>query len=367
MYVVLKAGKFTINFNFEIVLNPLKIGSCTLLAACQHRNSEKKTLGVFNVILFFKQQIPVVSQQQQPQKAFTGYAQAVISGHSNKNNNRHTQQQPQQQSTGASHQSVSTTSYSVHNIASSTTTPAFTSQSSSQAHHISTVQHHYPQQTQHNQSHSKHSGGSVKANTDKGKRHNSNTITASGDNISTASSINSKDNCWSGRRKDELLKGMAGGSRKAVNGSSGDGKIEEGMSTTMVTHSSSDQLPATTTTHKSEGEDLDGATGSKPKRKRNRRRRKKSKSDANNSESQGGGVSDGPYELHRAHSSSNVSRTSTMDNEILHFEDEDEFPNLLSAVGGLSDGNSANNQASLSYSDILKGQQQNYHSHVGAF
>ena len=104
---------------------------------------------------------------------------------------------------------------------------------------------------------------------------------------------------------------------------------------------------------KTEGEEDEdpSSTTTKPKRKRSRRRRRKT----DGSVERQGALSDGQCDLIRAHSSSNVSRTSTVENEILHFEDEDEFPNLLSAVGGLqSDGGQQLTPAS--YCDILKGQ-----------
>ncbi|KAK2167715.1 hypothetical protein LSH36_25g10000 [Paralvinella palmiformis] len=61
--------------------------------------------------------------------------------------------------------------------------------------------------------------------------------------------------------------------------------------------------------------------------------------------------------MHRAHSSSNVSRTSTTENDLtLHFDDEDEFPNLLSAAGGLPSSTNSQSSGPISYSDILKNQ-----------
>ena len=89
------------------------------------------------------------------------------------------------------------------------------------------------------------------------------------------------------------------------------------------------------------------ASGTKPKRKRSRRRKKGGES---------GALSDSGTDLVRAHSSSNVSRTSTVDNDFLHFEDENEFPNLLSAVGGLQSDAQQLGPVSVSYCDILKGQ-----------
>ena len=85
----------------------------------------------------------------------------------------------------------------------------------------------------------------------------------------------------------------------------------------------------------------------KPKRKRSRRRKKGSEA---------GALSDSGMDLVRAHSSSNVSRTSTVDNDFLHFEDENEFPNLLNAVGGLQGDAQQMGAVSISYCDILKGQ-----------
>lgn len=85
----------------------------------------------------------------------------------------------------------------------------------------------------------------------------------------------------------------------------------------------------------------------KPKRKRSRRRKKGSET---------GALSDSGMDLVRAHSSSNVSRTSTVDNDFLHFEDENEFPNLLNAVGGLQADAQQLGAVSISYCDILKGQ-----------
>ena len=52
-----------------------------------------------------------------------------------------------------------------------------------------------------------------------------------------------------------------------------------------------------------------------------------------------------------------MSRTSTLDNDLgLHFEDEDEFPNLLNAAGGLPTPLSSQTMSPMSYSDILKSQ-----------
>ena len=72
-----------------------------------------------------------------------------------------------------------------------------------------------------------------------------------------------------------------------------------------------------------------------------------------------GALSDEPVELRRAHSSSNVSRTSmepplldVADTSGLRFEDEEEFPNLLTATANLETKSSS--QPVMSYSDILK-------------
>ena len=113
------------------------------------------------------------------------------------------------------------------------------------------------------------------------------------------------------------------------------------------------------TSVKTEGEeDTEGVlsssgTGGKKKRRRSRRKKRQS--------SQGDDVealSDEPLsDLHRAHSSSNVSRTSTTENDVnLHFEDEDEFPGLMSAAGGCSSASGTTKSPVLSYSDILKSQ-----------
>ena len=102
-----------------------------------------------------------------------------------------------------------------------------------------------------------------------------------------------------------------------------------------------------------ETEDSNSMGGKKKRRHRSRHRRKNKDSGG---EDDVGAFSDDPsHGLHRSQSSSNVSRTSTLDNDILHFEDEDEFPNLLSAANGLVD-KYANPSQALSYSDILKTQ-----------
>ena len=132
--------------------------------------------------------------------------------------------------------------------------------------------------------------------------------------------------------------------KQTVARSSSSGRISQSQTTSFIS--------------KTEGEDDEGAlsSSSRPRRKRSRRRRKKT--DGSESADRQGALSDdGAYDLARAQSSSNVSRTSTLDNEILHFEDENEFPNLLSAVGGLQGhGRHAAGNASISYCDILKGQ-----------
>jgi hypothetical protein len=102
-----------------------------------------------------------------------------------------------------------------------------------------------------------------------------------------------------------------------------------------------------------ETEDSSSLGGKKKRRHRSRHRRRNKDSGG---EDDVGALSDDPsHSLHRSHSSSNVSRTSTLDNDILHFEDEDEFPNLLNAANGLVD-KYANPSQALSYSDILKTQ-----------
>ena len=90
-----------------------------------------------------------------------------------------------------------------------------------------------------------------------------------------------------------------------------------------------------------------------PRKKRRRSRRKKKKS-AGDDNDDVDALSDEPIDLHRTLSSSNVSRSSTLENEdTLHFEDEEEFPDLLSASGCGARGSST---TVLSYSDILKSQ-----------
>lgn len=112
--------------------------------------------------------------------------------------------------------------------------------------------------------------------------------------------------------------------------------------------------PNTTVASSSAGVDSTSKTASdedSSKKKRRRRRKKKEEEDDD-----AGALSDDPFTLHRTHSSSNVSRTSTLDNDILHFEDEDEFPNLLNAANGLVNNMPNSSSANLSYSDILKSQ-----------
>ena len=114
--------------------------------------------------------------------------------------------------------------------------------------------------------------------------------------------------------------------------------------------------PAESTIKTDNEEDTSTAGGKKKRRHRSRHRRKNKDSGG---EDDIGALSDEPsHSLHRSQSSSNVSRTSTLDNtDILHFEDEDEFPNLLSAANGLVDKYSNPSQhTALSYSDILKSQ-----------
>ena len=85
-----------------------------------------------------------------------------------------------------------------------------------------------------------------------------------------------------------------------------------------------------------------------PRKKRRRSRRKKKKS-AGDDNDDVDALSDEPIDLHRTLSSSNVSRSSTLENEdTLHFEDEEEFPDLLSASGCGARGSST---TVLSYSD----------------
>ena len=111
--------------------------------------------------------------------------------------------------------------------------------------------------------------------------------------------------------------------------------------------------PHPSSTARTEPEDEGEGGAAKKKRRRNRRRKKKS----GNSEDTGA-LSDEPLaDLRRAHSSSNVSRTSADhpdpgESSGLRFEDEEEFPNLLSAASS-RDRKSASH-TNLSYSDILK-------------
>jgi hypothetical protein len=101
--------------------------------------------------------------------------------------------------------------------------------------------------------------------------------------------------------------------------------------------------------NKTEPEEEDALSASgKKKRRRNRRKKKKSSTDDT------GALSDEPYELHNAHSSSNVSRTSYDPDVDLHFEDEEEFPNLMSGGATSSTLPAGASSSTLSYSDILK-------------
>ena len=119
------------------------------------------------------------------------------------------------------------------------------------------------------------------------------------------------------------------------------------------------QLAKNVISSKSEPEQQTETVSAGHKRKRRRSRRKKRDDDA-------GALSDEPFDLTRAHSSSNVSRCSTdvhTDHALL-FEDEDEFPDLRASVqedlrGGFSSDTgrkSSTPTAFLSYSDILKKQ-----------
>ena len=110
--------------------------------------------------------------------------------------------------------------------------------------------------------------------------------------------------------------------------------------------------PVVAQTHGANTEPEDSETSS-GKRKRRRSRRKNRTSSGDDVSA----LSDDPYSMHRAHSSSNVSRTSTTENDLtLHFDDEDEFPNLLSAAGGLPSSTNSQSSGPISYSDILKNQ-----------
>lgn len=93
------------------------------------------------------------------------------------------------------------------------------------------------------------------------------------------------------------------------------------------------------------------------KRRRSRRQNKKKKKSVDDENNEAEALSDELTGLQRTLSSSNVSRTSTLENEdALHFEDEGEFPNLLSASGCGAAGSAQGSASVLSYSDILKNQ-----------
>ena len=110
--------------------------------------------------------------------------------------------------------------------------------------------------------------------------------------------------------------------------------------------------------------DLDDSETSSGKRRRHRSRRKNRASSGEDASA----LSDDPYSVHRAHSSSNVSRTSTTENDLtLHFDDEDEFPNLLSAAGGLPSSTNSQSSGPISYSDILKNQTVSFPGYLSAF
>ena len=91
------------------------------------------------------------------------------------------------------------------------------------------------------------------------------------------------------------------------------------------------------------------------KRRGSRRSRKKKKKSDDDDDAEA--LSDEPRSLHRALSSSNVSRSSTVENEeALHFEDDEEFPDLLTSTGYGASGSARGTANMLSYSDILKNQ-----------
>ena len=128
----------------------------------------------------------------------------------------------------------------------------------------------------------------------------------------------------------------------------------------------SDTSIATSKTGGGDGEDSEGATGSRRKRKRSRKHKKKHKSSGDASlDRKGGTQSDGGTSGVLSTVSSDKSSSLAVDSthsvacDILHFEDENEFPDLLSAAGGLSDSQT-HITPSLSYSDILKGQQSHH-------
>ena len=121
------------------------------------------------------------------------------------------------------------------------------------------------------------------------------------------------------------------------------------------------QLAKNVPTSKSEPEQQTEEVSAGRKRRRRRSRRKKRDLDDT------GAISDEPFDLSRAHSSSNVSRCSTDVNtdNVLPFEDEEEFPDLRASAredelrGGFSSDTgrkSSTPTAFLSYSDILKKQ-----------
>ena len=104
--------------------------------------------------------------------------------------------------------------------------------------------------------------------------------------------------------------------------------------------------------HDAPGEGLDGK-----KKKRRRSRRKKRKSISGEDVA---ALSDEPRELlSRAPSSGNISRTSNdctsaPDPTGLHFEDEDEFPDLLSSASALHHGIPRQSSSIVSYSEAVK-------------
>ncbi|XP_076439076.1 uncharacterized protein LOC143277972 isoform X3 [Babylonia areolata] len=73
----------------------------------------------------------------------------------------------------------------------------------------------------------------------------------------------------------------------------------------------------------------------KKKRRRQRRRRRRGKSQSGEGGGGGGGLSDGMSGMERTVSSSNISRSSDV---TLHFEDEDEFPEVGAASGNEGGG-----------------------------
>ncbi|CAH1790315.1 unnamed protein product [Owenia fusiformis] len=103
----------------------------------------------------------------------------------------------------------------------------------------------------------------------------------------------------------------------------------------------------------------ENATPGKKKRRRSRRRKKRNQGDGDV-----GALSDEPLNLQRTQSSGNVSRTSTEthDTDFLHFEDEEEFPDLGSSVVG-GRGKLTEGQSTISYSEVLKAQKSVESSH----